>query len=142
MKDVRYKLSPQVANEDLNALFADAWPGPRQDEDFGPVLRRSLGYVCAYQEGELVGFVNVAWDGGAHAFLLDTTVRSDRRRQGIGRQLVRHAEELARKSGAEWLHVDFEPRLEEFYRKCGFRESRAGLINLRETEKSRTIACT
>ena len=141
MKEVQYKLNPQVANEDLNALFADAWPGPHQDEDFGPVLGRSLGYVCAYQEGELVGFVNIAWDGGAHAFLLDTTVRSDRRRQGIGRQLVRHAEELARKNGAEWLHVDFEPRLEEFYRRCGFRESRAGLINLRETEKSRTMAC-
>jgi len=130
MKDVQYKLSPQVDNGDLNALFADAWPGQREDRDFGPVLTRSLGYVCAFQEGELVGFVNVAWDGGAHAFLLDTTVRSDRRGQGIGRQLVPHAEELARKSEAEWLHVDFEPRLEEFYRKCGFRESRAGLIDL------------
>jgi len=46
--------------------------------------------------------------------------------------------ETARKSGAAWLHVDFEPRLEAFYRKCGFRESCAGLINLRETEKGRT----
>ncbi len=139
MKGVRYKLSPQVTNEELNALFADAWPGPRQSEDFGPVLRRSLSYVCAYQEGKLVGFVNVAWDGGTHAFLLDPTVRSEHRRQGIGRQLARRAEELARKSGAEWLHVDFEPRLAEFYRKCGFRESRAGLINLRETDKSRMM---
>ncbi len=139
MKDVEYRLSPEVSNEALNALFADAWPGPHRDGDFAPVLRRSLGYICAYREGELVGFVNVAWDGGAHAFLLDPTVRTDCRRQGIGRQLVRRAEELARKSGAEWLHVDFEPRLEEFYRKCGFRESRAGLINLRETEKDQTI---
>ncbi len=142
MKDVQYKLSPEVHTEDLKALFAEGWPGRRLDEDFGPVLRRSLGYVCAYHEGELVGFVNVAWDGGAHAFLLDTTVRSDFRRQGIGRQLVRHAEELARRSGAEWLHVDFEPRLAAFYRKCGFRESRAGLMNLKETEKRPSSGCT
>ena len=133
MSDIEYKISPHVSDEELNALFAAAWPGPRQDKDFGRLRRHSLGYVCAYERGELVGFVNVAWDGGAHAFLLDPTVRPDRQRQGIGRQLVRHAEELARKKGAEWLHVDFEPRLEEFYRQCGFRESRAGLINLKET---------
>jgi len=134
MKDVQCKLCPEVSNEELNTLFAAAWPGPRQDGDFGRVLRHSLGYVCAYEQGELIGFVNVAWDGGAHAFLLDTTVRPDRQREGIGRQLVRHAEVLVRRNGVEWLHVDFEPRLEEFYRKCGFRESRAGLINLKETD--------
>ena len=134
--DVQYKVNSQFDNLELNSLFADAWPGPHQNEDFSRVLRHSLGYVCAYKEGELVGFVNIAWDGGAHAFLLDTTVRSDCRRQGIGRQLVRHAEELTQKNGVEWLHVNFEPQYEEFYRKCGFRESRAGLINLKETERS------
>jgi GNAT superfamily N-acetyltransferase len=133
--EIEYRISPPVTNQQLNALFGDAWPGYRQDKDFGPVLRRSLGYVCAYRGGELVGFVNVAWDGGVHALLLDTTVRSDCRRQGIGQQLVRHAEELARKGGAEWLHVDFEPQLEAFYRGCGFQESRAGLINLRDTHR-------
>ena len=65
MKDVVYKLSPRVTNGELNALFADAWPGPHQNEDFSRVLRHSLGYVCAYKDGELVGFVNVAWDGAA-----------------------------------------------------------------------------
>jgi GNAT superfamily N-acetyltransferase len=96
-----------------------------------PVLARSLGYVCAYEGEELVGFVNVAWDGGKHAFLLDTTVRTDMRRRGIGRELVRRAEELAREGGAEWLHVDFEARLRAFYEKCGFRGTEAGLIKLR-----------
>ena len=130
---VHYKLSPQVTNEELNALNAAAWPGPPKDRDFGPVLQRSLGYVCAYKDDELVGFVNVAWDGGAHAFLLDTAVRCDCRRQGIGRELVRQAQELSAQAGAEWLHVDFEPQNESFYRSCGFRESLAGLIHLEET---------
>ena len=141
MNGIEYRLSPAVTNEQLNALFAAAWPGPHDDTDFAPVLRRSLGYVCAYEGGQLVGFVNVAWDGAAHAFLLDPTVSPDRHRRGIGRQLVRHAEDLARASGAEWLHVDYEPRLEPFYRECGFRESRAGLINLREPKDSRTAVC-
>jgi GNAT superfamily N-acetyltransferase len=136
--DVEYKLSPQVTNEEMNALFADTWPGPHKYWDFAPVLQCSLGYVCAYHNDQLIGFANVAWDGGAHAFLLDPTVRSDCQRKGIGRELVRRAEELARKNGVEWLHVDFEPRLEVFYQKCGFRESHAGLINLRECEEHRT----
>jgi len=130
MTNVQYKASPPVTSEDLNTLFIEAWPD-HQPKDFDRILRHSLGYVCAYEDEELIGFVNVAWDGGAHAFLLDTTVRTDRRRRGIGRTLVRHAEELARQAGAEWLHVDFEPRYENFYRQCRFSNTLAGLINLK-----------
>lgn len=140
--EVEYTVGGPVTNEELNTLFDDAWPSPREESDFGPVLEHSLGYVCAHEDGQLVGFVNVAWDGRAHAFLLDPTVRSDCQRKGIGRELVRCAEKLARKSGVEWLHVDFEPRLAAFYRKCGFRESHAGLIDLKECEKRRTSGCT
>jgi hypothetical protein len=60
---VEYRISPPVTNEALNALFADAWPPPHDDRDFSPVLSRSLGYICAYVEDQLIGFVNVAWDG-------------------------------------------------------------------------------
>ena len=128
---IEYEHNSDVGNDDLNALFADAWPGHTQ-RDFSPVLSQGLGYVCARIDGVLVGFVNVAWDGGVHAFLLDPTVRTDMRRQGIGIQLVRHAIDLARSRGTEWLHVDYEPRLAEFYAKCGFRTTEAGLINLKE----------
>lgn len=126
---IEYTINPDIANEDLNDLFADAWPD-HAARDFSPVLSQNLGHVCALDDGVLVGFVNVAWDGGAHAFLLDPTVRLGSRRQGIGTELVRHAAELARSKGVEWLHVDFEPRLAEFYGKAGFRATEAGLMNL------------
>jgi GNAT superfamily N-acetyltransferase len=138
MAQVEYALRAPVTNEELNRLFRNAWPGPREGAEFAPVLERSLGYVCGRKDGQLVGFVNVAWDGGSHAFLLDPIVRTDCQRRGIGRELVRRAAELAREAGTEWLHVDFEARLEGFYRQCGFRESRAGLIHLKETEKNRS----
>ena len=132
---VEYQTSPDVANEALNALFADAWPN-HTPRDFSPVLSHSLGHVCATLDGVLIGFVNVAWDGGAHAFLLDPTVRSDFQRQGIGTRLVRHAVGLARSEGVQWLHVDYEPHLAEFYAKCGFRTTEAGLMNLKDAESS------
>ena len=132
---IEYRINPDIDNQALNALFTDAWPN-HAPRDFAAVLSHSLGYVCAMADGVLVGFTNVAWDGGAHAFLLDPTVRSDCRRQGIGTGLVREAVGLARSRGIEWLHVDYAPSLAEFYAKCGFRKTEAGLINLKNAEPS------
>ncbi|MBP2445331.1 GNAT superfamily N-acetyltransferase [Rhizobium leguminosarum] len=101
-------------------LWSAAWNTPNPP-DFSRILPRSLAHIGAYHDNRLVGFGNVAWDGGIHAFLLDTCVHPDMRRQGIATQLVREAMRTARERGAEWLHVDFEPHLTSFYRACSFR---------------------
>jgi len=129
-ESVVYLVSTPVRNDELNALFAASWEGHTWT-DFEPVLNRSLAFVCAYRAGCLVGFVNLAWDGGNHAFLLDTTVHRDLRRRGIGRELVYRATQVARRRGAEWLHVDYGPRLRGFYERCGFRCTEAELLRLR-----------
>ncbi len=84
-------------------------------------------------DGSLVGFVNVAWDGGDHAFLLDTRVRADLQRRRIRTELVRRAVLHAQHAACEWMHVDFEMGLAPFYLEaCGFRSTPAGLIHLPE----------
>jgi GNAT superfamily N-acetyltransferase len=118
-----------ITNEALTELRAAAWTGAG-GQDWGSILRRSLGWVCATADTRLIGFVNLAWDGGVHAFLLDTTVHPDYQRQGIGRALVAEAAAMAREGGAEWLHVDFEDELDPFYRGCGFSPAAAGLLDL------------
>lgn len=130
MNDLIYRVSPSLANDELNALMATAW----QDHawrDFQPILNRSLAFVCAYHKTRLVGFVNLAWDGGEHAFILDTVVHPEFRRRGIGRELVMRAVDEAGKREIKWLHVDFEPYLRSFYEQCGFRDTAAGLIRLK-----------
>jgi GNAT superfamily N-acetyltransferase len=88
--------------------------------------------VCARDAERLVGFVNVAWDGGVHAFVLDTMVAAHARRGGVGRALVEMAIRDARAAGCAWLHVDFEPELRPFYvAACGFAPTDAGVIRLR-----------
>jgi GNAT superfamily N-acetyltransferase len=96
------------------------------------VRPRSLGWVTArLGDGALIGFVNVAWDGGDHAFLLDTKVAGAHQRRGIATELVDWARSHAKAAGCEWLHVDFEEHLAPFYfGACGFRPTLAGLINL------------
>jgi ribosomal protein S18 acetylase RimI-like enzyme len=128
-ENILLRISPPLEATDLDELFASAWPG-YTTRDWTPVLSRSLAYVGAFSAGELVGFVNVAWDGGVHAFLLDTTVHPALQRRGLGSRLVRAATEAARERGAEWLHVDYEPHLDKFYRACGFAPTLAGLIRL------------
>ncbi len=118
-----------VTSAEINALRTASW-NDVGDQDWEPILRRSLGWACALENAQLVGFVNVAWDGGSHAFLLDTTVHPDTQRGGVGTALVREAAAMSRERGAEWLHVDFEDDLEPFYRACGFRSAMAGLIDL------------
>ncbi|MFJ4670149.1 GNAT family N-acetyltransferase [Kitasatospora purpeofusca] len=120
---------PGLTDAELNELFGVSWPDHRPTS-FGPVLARSLTWIAARRGDRLVGFVNVVGDGGAHAFVLDTTVHPDERRQGLGLRLVGAAAEEAKARGAEWLHVDYEPHLESFYGRCGFRPTAAGLMRL------------
>lgn len=129
---ISYEWRGQFENVDVNQLHAEGFGHKIRDDDWwAQVNRHSLGWVCARQGHRLVGFVNVAWDGDVHAFILDTVVATEVRRQGVGTRLVSLAEEQARLAGCEWLHVDFDEHLRSFYfDSCGFRSTDAGLIRL------------
>jgi len=131
--DPSYQWRGTFTDADVNALHAEGFGHPELDIEWrDQVERHSLGWVCAYEGDRLVGFVNVAWDGGVHAFVLDTVVTADARHQGIGAGLVDMATAEARAVGCEWLHVDFEEDLRGFYfGACGFASTPAGVIALR-----------
>ena len=131
---LEYRINAAVDRDRLNELHAAAFAHDYVDFDWTRQLEKhSLGWVTAHDADALVGFVNVAWDGGVHAFILDTSVRPDRHHHGIGTELVRLATDIARDGGCTWLHVDFEPDLSDFYLNvCGFRAADgAGLISLK-----------
>ena len=124
-------------NDEVEALHAEGFGHEATEYDWrGRLERHSVGWVCARQHTDagrrLVGFVNVVWDGGSHAFVIDTVVAAAERHRGVGVRLVKEAERGARAAGCEWLHVDFEPHLRRYYfDACGFEPTDAGLINLR-----------
>ncbi|RPI10385.1 MAG: GNAT family N-acetyltransferase [Actinobacteria bacterium] len=119
-------------NEEVNVLHAEGFGHRVLDDDWVvQVERHSLGWVTARQEDALIGFVNVAWDGAVHAFILDTLVAGSHGRRGVGTALVAAAVEGARAAGCEWLHVDFDDELRGFYfDACGFAPTNGGLIAL------------
>jgi ribosomal protein S18 acetylase RimI-like enzyme len=128
MGTIVYRIRPHLDPAALEQLFEQAWgtgkPGYEQ------VLERSFTWVAAMEVGRLVGFVNVAWDGGVHFFLLDTTVDPDCQRRGIGSRLIEEARRACAGPG-RWLHVDADDDLmSSFYEPCGFLRTPAGLLSL------------
>jgi len=133
MSEIRLQWRAEFANDALNRLHAEAFDHGVGTHDWLSQLRaHSLGWVCASDGDDLVGFVNVPWDGRYHAFVMDTAVTAGAKRQGIGTDLVNRAVAEARAAGCEWMHVDFdEDELRSFYfDACGFIPTTAGLIAL------------
>src|SRR5207248_2148143 len=126
------RISPKISNDEMDALRVDGFPNHVVGHDWTRQLERSLLWIGAYDGERLVGFVNLAWDGGVHAFLLDTAVAIDMRHRGIGTQLVREALEAAReRRGLEWVHVDADEQLmRDFYGPAGFEPTPAGIVNV------------
>jgi GNAT superfamily N-acetyltransferase len=129
---ITYEWRGDFGNDEVNALHAEGFDHePLTYDWWAQVEGHSLGWVCARDGGELVGFVNVAWDGGSHAFVLDTLVTARVRRRGVGTELVAVAAKEARDADCEWLHVDFDDHLRDFYfDACGFTPTSAGVIAL------------
>lgn len=128
---ISYVLSPSVSNDALNELFTSAW-SEHSPTNFDVFLKHSQFYICAFDNDKLVGFIKLIGDGGFHGFLLDTTVHTDYQKQGIGTELVKQCIKVAKRQNITWIHVDYEEHLESFYNGCGFRETKAALINLEE----------
>lgn len=132
MDDIEYGLRTAVADEEVNALHAAAFGHEILAVPWSTRLRdHSVFWVTARRHGNLVGFVNVIGDGGAHAVLLDLCVDPVSQGRGIGQRLVRTAADESARRGCQWLHADYEPPLRTFYEdRCGLRPSPAGLLRL------------
>jgi GNAT superfamily N-acetyltransferase len=130
-----YEWRGAFTNQEVNALHAEAFNtrvfGESEWNWAELVHRHSLGWVVAREGTELVGFVNVLWDGLVHAWLQDTMVAVKARGTGVGTRLVARAHDGAKAAGCEYLHVDFEDHLRPFYfGACGFAPTNAGLLSL------------
>ena len=126
---VRFAVDDAVLSDLHGRAFGSPWTATQPWAQ--RLERHSVGpWVGGFAGPDLVGFVHACWDGGAHAFLLDTVVDPRFQRRGIGRRLVDALVTEVTAAGCQWLHVDYEPHLDGFYRGCGFRPTAAGLVAL------------
>lgn len=88
-----------------------------------------LQTLLACIEGEVSGFISLAYHNSSTAEIHLLAVRQEQHRQGIGRALVSRAEQEARARGHQLFEVktlgpshpsEHYARTRAFYRKCGF----------------------
>jgi hypothetical protein len=86
---ITYTWRGDITNVELNSLHAEAFETRVFDETEWnwqeQLYGHSLGWVVARRDDRLVGFVNVPWDGLVHAWIQDTMVAVDARRQASER---------------------------------------------------------
>jgi GNAT superfamily N-acetyltransferase len=102
---------------DRDALLAnpDAIEVPTEQLAGGRVFLAELN-------GAMVGFAAVEPRADGETELDALFVEPKIRRRGIGRLLVEHCAQVARKNGSAALHVIGNPHAEEFYFACGFKQ--------------------
>src|SRR5882762_5211828 len=79
---VRFAVNDQVLSYLHSRAFGCAMTTPQPWAQ--RLQRHSLTWVGAFDRDSLIGFVHACWDGGSHAFVLDTAVDPDHQRQGRG----------------------------------------------------------
>jgi ribosomal protein S18 acetylase RimI-like enzyme len=107
-----------------------AWDRARTEQAVGPLLGASaLGFVLVADRGDrLLGYVVVTFNydlewGGRDAFVTELWVEHELRHAGIGRALLRAAEDRARAQGVLALHLVVRPENEaarRLYAREGF----------------------
>ncbi len=134
--EVDYTWRGEFTSAELNRLHAEAFATRVLGDDEWnwrqQVETHSFGWVVARDDAStIVGFVNVISDGLVHAWIQDVMVAVAARHRGVGVGVVTAATKAARAAGYEWLHVDFDDELKDFYIDiCGFTPTNAGLIEL------------
>ena len=87
-----------------------------------PLEQIAAGQVFISEwKGAIAGFAAVLPRDDGEAELDALFVDPESRRLGLGRLLVEHCAEVARRQGSRALHVVGNPHAEEFYLACGFR---------------------
>jgi GNAT superfamily N-acetyltransferase len=102
-----------------------------QKRAYNRVLKKSYAYFIAREKRNLIGFVNVISDGVADAFLVDLMVHPDFQGKGLGLALVRQAARFVRSKKIRALHVTFDTKISNFYRKAGFNIFGGGIMDFK-----------
>lgn len=125
-----YRTRPALSNDDLNGLFGRAY-NKTMSVDFQRILRQSLTWVAGYDGDVLRGWINVAWDGFVHAFLVDRTAVDDPD-GAIRSELVQEAIEVIRRDHPTVFKIHTECRSDEirWLTELGLQEQPGGIVVL------------
>ena len=114
-----YKYNEQVSVESLSSLRESVGWNRMEKELNNPKLT-SYYHIAAYDEDNLVGFIDCISNGVTDAYIQDLIVHPDFQGKGLGSELMNKMIEYLKKAGIYMISVLYDEDLKDFYARFGF----------------------
>ena len=123
----RIELSGKVISEEINTLI-DSTGSAKNNFNWDNILPRSLAYIIVRnEEGKLIGFCNLSWDGGRHAIFYDLNIHPDYHHKDLPTKIILPLMTAAKEAGVKYLHAGFMKSRLNLAKSYGFQEVHAVL---------------
>lgn len=129
-KLISYEISPPIEAENIDKLRASVGWTPL-GQAYQTALKRSIFYICAFEEANLVGFLDVVSNGVTDAYIQNFLVAADWQGHGIGKTMMELALKMLTEMSVRTVWLLFDPELEPYYRQFGFTPLSGGRLRLR-----------
>jgi predicted N-acetyltransferase YhbS len=108
-------------------LIEAGWQQRISDEGrFERMIEGASRTVVAVENARVVGFARALFDGASNGYISTVAVAGNRRRHGIGRQMVQHLMRVDDTDKITWV-LRAGRGSEPFWQKMGFRKSETAM---------------
>jgi N-acetylglutamate synthase-like GNAT family acetyltransferase len=128
-----FRAIEQADYEQVRQLLADmGWQQRVEDEGrFERMMRGANRTVVAVENERVVGFARALFDGASNGYISTVAVAADRRRQGVGRELVKRLMDVDRPADITWV-LRARRGSPAFWEKMGFTKSEVAMEIVRK----------
>jgi len=122
--EIKFLYSKEVAAINIRDLFLSVnWSLGNNPDKLQSAFSHSDKVITAWDGEKLIGLINTIADGSLTAFIPFLLVNPNYQKQGIGRKLVRMI--VSEYKNYERIVLLTEKDAVDFYRKCGFLDTRS-----------------
>ena len=131
--DITYKPIEPVDYQKLRQLLIDTgWQKRVQDlSRFERMMQGASRTIAAFEGERVVGFARALFDGASNGYISTVAVADDKRRQGIGRELVKRLMDVEEAEKITWV-LRAGRGSEGFWERMGFKKSETAMEVVRK----------
>ncbi len=128
-----YRINEEVKPEKMVSL-REAVGWNRMENELRNPLMTSYIHIAAYEEDELIGYIDSISNGVTDAYIQDLMVHPKYQGKGIGTELMNQIIACIKEKHIYMVSIIFEEELKSFYEEFGFYTMLSGQL---ETYESR-----
>ena len=106
----------------------------RMEEELRNPQKTSFYHIAAYEEDELVGYIDCVSNGVTDAYIQDLMVHPKYQGKGVGSELMNKMIEYLKANKIYMISVIFDESLKSFYERFGFYTMLSGQMETYESK--------